>query len=243
MIEDQQEVFLQRKAIDLFNKNELTKAQKNFEEVIVLNPSNTNAYFYLGNIFHIKGVLGKAIKAFNKVLELDPKHTDASISLSVILNDIGRYEQAKEVFDSANKHVKKEGSSVADPKLNKSFSLKHFELAEMYFSYNRYDEALFEYNKAISLDSDSLEIRIKIAKVYSKKGFMTKAIDELRSLKSEFPNYVPARVALGLLHYGQGNILEAQTEWENALYKDPSNDEVQMYLDLAKNATETNLTI
>lgn len=243
MLDNQQEMFAQRRAIEFFNKNELTKAQKSFEEVIDLNPKNTNAYFYLGNIFHIKGILGKAIKAFNKVLELDPKHTDASISLSVILNDIGRYEQAKEVFDSANKFVKKDGGAIADPKLNKTFSLKHFEIAEMYFSYNRYDEALFEYNKAIALDPDTLDIRIKIAKVYSKKGFVSKAIEELRSLKSEYPNYVPARVALGLLHYGQGNVLEAQTEWENALYKDPSNEEVQMYLNLAKSATETNLTV
>lgn len=228
---------------ELFNKNSLSKAEKLFEEAIEINPTGAEALFYLGNIFHIKGLLGKAVKAFNKVLELDPNHTDAAISLSVILNDIGKYEQAQNIFEKANDHVKKESCGIQDPHINKKFSLKHYELAEMYFSYNRYEEALFEYNKASGLDPLNLEIRIKIAKVYSKKGYVNKAVETLKKLKSEKPGYTPARVALGLLHYGAGNVLEAQTEWQNALASDPSNEELQMYLNLSKSATETSLNV
>lgn len=226
---------------ELFKKNSLKKAFIIFEEVIALNPDNSEAYFHMGNIFHIQGQLGKAIKAFNKVLSLDPSHTDASISLSVILNDIGRYEEAQKIFDKANSQVKNQNIGVQDPHINKKFSLKHFELAEMYFSYERYEEALFEYNKACGLDPENLEIRIKIAKAYSKKGYLAKAFEELRKLKSEHPSYIPARVALGLLHYGKGNAIEAQNEWENALLKEPHNEEIQMYLNISHSATETNL--
>jgi tetratricopeptide (TPR) repeat protein len=111
----------------------------------------------------------------------------------------------------------------------------------LYLSYNRYDEALFEYNKVIALDSENLEAKVKIAKVYAKKGFIAKAIEELRALKNEEPAYAPARIALGVLHYGNGNILEAQTEWEKVLLKDPFHSEASMYLNLSKTATETNL--
>lgn len=228
-------------AKDFFNKNQLKDALELLEDVISLNPSNSEAYFLSGNIMHIKGQLGKAIKAFKKTLELDPAHTDAAISLSVIYNDIGKYEEAKAIFDKADKRVKQEKTGVSDAHLNKKFALKHFELAEMYYSYNRYDEALFEYNKTIALDPDDLATRIKVAKVYSKKGYISKAQEELRRLKTEYPNYIPARVALGLLYYGNGNILEAQTEWQNALAKDPMNDELQMYMNLSKGATETRL--
>ena len=123
------------------------------------------------------------------------------------------------------------------------FANKHFEIAEMYFSYNRYEEALVEYNRAVLLDPTKLEVRIKIAKVYSKKGFTAKAFEELKKLKAEHPSYIPARVALGLLHYGKGNTIEAQSEWQNALSKDPHNEEIQMYLNLSKNATETTLSL
>lgn len=242
-MESKREIQLLQQGKELFNKNALSKAQKIFEEIIEVNSNSPEAFFYMGNIFHIKGQLGKAVKAFNKVLELDANHTDAAISLSVILNDIGKYEEAKNVFEKANNHVKKETSGIQDPHINKKFSLKHNEIAEMYFSYNRYEEALFEYNKASSLDPENLEIRIKIAKVYSKKGYINKAIEVLRKLKSEKPGYAPARVALGLLHYGSGNVLEAQTEWQNALSTDPSNEELQMYINLSKSATETSLNL
>lgn len=242
-MENKREIQLLEQGKELFNKNALSKAQKLFEEVIEINPSSPEAYFHIGNIFHIKGMLGKAVKAFNKVLELDQNHTDAAISLSVILNDIGKYEEAKSVFEKANNHVKKESSGIQDPHINKKFSLKHYEIAEMYFSYSRYEEALFEYNKASALDPENLEIKIKVAKVYSKKGYMQKAVEVLKKLKAEKPGYPPARVALGLLHYGAGNVLEAQTEWQNALAHDPGNEELQMYLNLSKSATETSLNV
>ena len=188
-----------------FNENDLVSAQKYLDEVIDQSSESSDVHFLMGNIHHVKGELGSAIKCFKKVLELDPGHTDAAISLSVIYNDIGKYDEAKTIFESADKRVKSNMSTpgAADEHLNKKFSLKHFELAEMYFSYQRYDEALFEYNKAVTLNPEDLAIRIKVAKVYAKKGFSNKAIEELQKLKSENPNYAQARIALGLLYYGK----------------------------------------
>lgn len=235
---------LLKKAKDAFQKNDLKTASLFLNEIIDQNPNATEAYFYLANVFHVRGELGKAIKGFQRVLELDPNHTDAAISLSVIYNDIGKYEEAKAIFEKANNQVKNtQSAGVADPHLNKKFSLKHYELAEMYVSYGRCDEALFEYNKAIALDSDNLEIRIKVAKAYTKKGFTSKAFDELRRLKNENPGYMPARIALGLLYYGNGNIIEATAEWQNVLSREPNHPEAMMYVNLSRSATETSIQL
>jgi tetratricopeptide (TPR) repeat protein len=235
---------LMKKAKEAFQKNDLKTASLLLNEVIEQNPQSTEAFFYLANVFHLRGELGKAVKGFQRVLELDPHHTDAAISLSVIYNDIGKYEEAKAIFEKANNQVKNtQGQGLSDPHLNRKFSLKHYELGEMYASYSRYEEALFEYNKAVNLDPDNLELRIKIAKTYTKKGFTSKAFEELKRLKNEQPGYMPARIALGLLYYGNGNIIEAQAEWQNALSRDPDHAEAQMYLSLSRGATETNLTL
>ncbi len=231
---------LLKKAKEAFQKNDLKTSSLFLNEIIDQNPNATEAFFYLANVFHVRGELGKAIKAFQRVLELDPNHTDAAISLSVIYNDIGKYEEAKAIFERANNQVKNsQGQGLADPHLNKKFSLKHYEIAEMYVSYGRCEEALFEYNKAIALDPDNLEIRIKVAKAYTKKGFSSKAFDELRRLKNENPGYMPARIALGLLYYGNGNIIEAQAEWQNVLSREPSHPEAVMYVNLSRTANET----
>lgn len=235
---------LLRKSKDAFQKNDLKTASLFLNEIIEHNPNATEAFFLLANVFHVRGELGKAIKAFQRVLELDPHHTDAAISLSVIYNDIGRYEEAKAIFERANSQVKSTSQQgLADPHLNRKFSLKHYEIAEMYASYSRMEEALFEYNKAATLDPDNLEIRIKIAKAYTKKGFTSKAFEELKRLKNEHPGYMPVRIALGLLYYGNGNVIEAQAEWQNVLGREPSHPEATMYIGLSKGATETTINI
>lgn len=236
---------LLKTARECFEKLEYKKAQVVLSEIIESDDRNVDALFLLANIFHINGEIGKAIKAFNKVLNLNPEHTDAAISLSVLYNDIGQYEDAKKVFDTANERVKgknKGGSGLMEDKhINKKFASKHYEIADLYLSYNRYDEALFEFNKVVGLDPENLEARIKIAKVYAKKGFVAKAIEELRNLKNEEPSYAPARIALGVIHYGNGNVLEAQSEWEKVLIKDPFHSEASMYMNLSKTATETRI--
>tara|TARA_R110002049_G_scaffold298451_1_gene488172 strand:+ start:274 stop:1020 length:747 start_codon:yes stop_codon:yes gene_type:complete len=237
------------KGRNCFDRGDLKRASIIYNELLEgadpVNDRDTlvECYFQMGNIFHHQGEIGKAIKAFNKVIELEPSHTDASISLSVLYNDIGHYESAKKVFVQANERVKAQGASggVEDTHVNKKFAGKHLEIAEMYMSYNRYDEALFEYNKVIALDPTLLNVRVNIAKVYAKKNFMAKAFDELKRLKNEEPNYMEARVALGVLYYGAGQILEAQSEWERVLAKDPQNSEAAMYLNLSRTATETRI--
>lgn len=229
----------------LIEKGKRADAQKILNELLedIDNNDQSEIYFMLGNIFHLNGEIGKAIKAFNKVLVIEPSHTDAAISLSVLYNDIGHYEEAKKVFEQANERVraKTSGEKIVDKHISKKFAAKHYELAELYVTYGRFDEALFEYNKASSLDMENLEIRIKIAKVYAKKNFIGKAFEELKKLKIENPNYIQARISLGVLYYGSGKILEAQSEWQQVLSKEPFNKEANMYMNLSKTASETSI--
>ena len=240
------------KAMEYYRKGNYDDSQKIFNEILKsvdLEEHTSMAidiYFALANILHTKGEIGKAIDAFKKVLVLGPNHTDASICLSILYNDIGHYESAKKIFKQVDKRVKanaKEGELLEDGHINKKFSQKHYELGELYLAYQRYDEALFEYNKTISLDPANLEVRIKIAKVYAKKNFFNKAFDELKKLKNEYPKYSEARVALGILYYGSGKVLEAQNEWERVLSVDPKCEEAKMYLNLSKTATETQVAL
>jgi hypothetical protein len=78
-----------------------------------------------------------------------------------------------------------------------------------------------------------LDVRIRRAKAYAKKGFLTRSMQELQQLKSEHPHFLPARIQLGLLHYSQGNILDAELEWEGVLTLDSQNREAKAYLQMA----------
>lgn len=221
------------------SRREFSAAEKLIRERISTRPDNPDSHYWLGVMYYFQGNVSQTVENLKKALSLDPGHTDAAICLSVLLNDIGKYDDAKKVFEQANQSIVNK-RNFGDVRIDRKFAVKHLELADLYFRYRRYDEAIDEYGKASRLDPTTLEIRIRRAKAYAKKGFLTRSIQELQQLKREAPNYSPARVQLGLLYYSQGNILDAELEWESVLSFDPENREALAYLKMGKRArTET----
>jgi tetratricopeptide (TPR) repeat protein len=220
---------------ELLQKKEFGKAESLIREKLDQDPESADAFYLLGVMYYFQGKMGPTVENLKKALHIDPQHTDAAICLSVLYNDIGKYDDAKRVFEQANQSVahKRTGD---DWGIDRKFAVKHMELADLYFRYRRYDESIEEYAKAALLDPTTLEIRIRLAKAYAKKGFLTRAMQELQQLKNEHPEYTPARIQLGLLHYSQGNVLDAELEWEGVVDVDPSNREGHAYLEMARQA-------
>ncbi len=217
---------------ELLSRRQFTEVEPLIRQRLKRDPENPDGYYLLGVMYYFQGQVGPTVENLKKALSLDPRHTDAAICLSVLLNDIGKYDDAKRVFDQANQSVahKRTGDDLA---IDRKFAVKHLELADLYFRYRRYEEAIEEYSKASRLDPDTLDIRIRRAKAYAKKGFLTRSMQELQQLKREHPHYAPARIQLGLLHYSQGNILDAELEWESIIQIEPQNREAHAYMQMA----------
>ncbi len=216
-------------------KKSYQEASELIRQALLIEPDNADFYYLRGILHSYQGRLTDSIEDLKRSLQLDPRHTDSAVCLSVILNDIGRYDEAKKIFEQANQSVflKQIGD---DAQIDRRFSVKHFELGDLYFRYRRFDEAIEEYNKAIQLEPQAVDIRIKRAKAYAKKGFITRAIQDLQQLKVERSTDLTVRIQLGLLHYSQGNVLDAELEWESVLEMDPVHREASAYLDLIKSA-------
>jgi tetratricopeptide (TPR) repeat protein len=224
-----------RKIQDLISRKDFGGAQALVRERLRLRPEDADAHYFQGVIAYFQGQMSQTVEHLRRCLSIDPKHTDAAICLSVLYNDVGKYDDAKQVFEQANQSVlhKRIGDDLA---IDKKFAVKHLELADLYFRYRRYNEAIEEYGKAILLDPESLDIRIRRAKAFAKKGFVPRAMQELQQLKLEQPRFTAARIQLGLLHYSQGNLLDAELEWEGVLEVDSSHREAKAYLAMAKQA-------
>lgn len=199
----------------LLGKREFGKAEALIRERLQAEPDSADAHYFMGVLHYFQGQVGQTVEHLRRTLAIDPHHTDAAICLSVLYNDIGKYDDAKKVFEQANQSVAHRRTGTIQ-EIDRKFAVKHMELADLYFRYRRYDEAIDEYGKAALLDPTTLEIRIRRAKAYAKKGFLTRSMQELQALKNEHPDYHPARIQLGLLHYSQGNILDAELEWEKS---------------------------
>lgn len=201
---------------------------------LLLKPQrNPEIYQMLATIYYDQGQFSKAIKTFKRALEIDPSYTDASVGLSIILNDLGKYEEGKKVFQDAQKLLDMK-SGRTDSFIDEKIASKHEELADLYYQYKKYSEALEQLFKAQKLSSRKTEITLRIAECYVKLGFNDKAIRDLKSLIGEYPHFIPARLKLGVIYYNSNLIAEATEQWENVLLRDPQHPEALRFLKMAQ---------
>lgn len=221
----------------LLNQKDFVRAESLIREKQGRDPNSADAHYLMGVLRYFQGSVGPTITSLKRALEIDPRHTDAAICLSVLMNDLGKYDEAKKIFDQANQSVVHRREGVVSG-VDLKFSVKHLELGDLYFRYRRYDESIEEYSKAALLNPVHFEIRIRRAKAYARKGFVSRALQDLQSLKHDHPEYLPSRVHLGLLHYSQGNLIDAELEWEEILRRQPDHPEAIAYLTMIRRSRE-----
>ncbi|GIL18804.1 MAG: hypothetical protein BroJett040_25550 [Oligoflexia bacterium] len=216
-------------------------AEPILSQMILQGSRNPEVFQMLATIFYDKGQFNKAIKTFKRALEIDPTYTDASVGLSIILNDLGRYDEGKKVFEDAKTLLdRKKGAN--DPYLDEKLASKHEELADLYFQYKRYNEALEQYLKAHKLSSRKLDITLHVAECFVKMGDSSRAVKELKQLIRHYPQSHAARMKLGIIYYNSGNLAEAAEQWESILMRDPEHVEANKYLRMTQKAGITTIS-
>jgi tetratricopeptide (TPR) repeat protein len=217
-------------------------AEPILQQMLLQNTRNPEVYQMLATIYYDKGQFSKAIKTFKRALEIDPTYTDASVGLSIILNDLGKYDEGKQVFIEAQTQLDKKAGKN-DPFVDEKLSSKHEELADLYFQYKRFNEALEQLLRAQKLSTRKAEITMRIAEVYVQLGQSDRAVKDLRSLIREYPHFVPARLKLGVIYYNSNNVAEATEQWENVLMRDPQHPEALRFLKMAQAAGITSIEL
>jgi tetratricopeptide (TPR) repeat protein len=213
-------------------------AEPLLQQLLMSDAKNPEVFHMLATIAYDQGKFNKAIKTFRRALEIDPTFTDASVGLSIILNDLGRYDEGKKVFQDAQAALSKK-SGEPDPYVSEKLATKHDELGEMYFQYKRYDEALEQYTKALSLSSRKADLKMKMVECFIKKDDDARAMKELKLLVQEFPQFVPARLKLGLMYFNMKQTVSAVEHWEAVLLRDPEHPIALKYLQMAQEAGST----
>lgn len=223
-----------------FIDGDYTTAEPLLNQPTLLNSRNPEVLQMLATIYYDKGNFNKAISTFKKALEIDPGYTDAAVGLSIILNDIGRYEDARKIFEEARSQLDLK-KQAAEPNLNEKFAARHAELADMYLQFKRFDDSIEQYTKAISLSGRKSDLTLQLAECLVQAGQRDKAIRELKTLLQADPRLTASRLKLGLILYNSHHIAEAVDQWENILRYDARNAEALRYLKMAQAAGVTTL--
>ena len=204
------------------------------QQLMIMDDRNPEVYYMAGTLYFEKGQLKKALGAFKKSLEIDPNFTDSSIGLSIILNDLGRYGEGKQVFEEAYALMKQKDNGGDKPYVNEKLAMKHEELADLYFLYNRYEEALENYNKAADFSKNHVQYKIKAIDSLIHMKLLSRALREAEALEDRNPRHVDLLLKLAQIHYQMNNNRKAQDYWERVLSQDPKNREAKNHLELSQ---------
>lgn len=215
-------------------------AESLLQQLLLRVQRNPEIHQMLATIAYNRGQFNKAIQHFKRALEIDPAYTDASVGLSIILNDLGRYDEGKKVFVEARQRLDR-AKGKPDPWVDEKLASKHEELADLYSQYARPQEALEQLLKAQKLSSRKAEITMRIADIWVAMGQPDRAIKDLRNLVREMPALTTARLKLGTVMYNAHQVAEAVEQWENVLMREPKNSEALKLLKMAQAAGITSL--
>lgn len=215
-----------------YENREYAKAEPYLARVISQTHGFADVHNMMGVIHHDKGRLNEARDEFKLALDLNPQYTEAALNLAVTHNDLGDYEDAQVVYRGAITRAGQPQEAI-DPFAKGKIANLHAELAQAYLDVELPNESVQELRNAIRLCPDFADLRVKLANIHREMGDLSAAHYELAEAILAKPNYVVARVAMGVLLLVSGQRVKAIAEWEQALRVDPDNKSAQMYLRMA----------
>ena len=214
---------------DHYAAREYDKAERYLVQLAQEHLAYADVYEMLGVIYHQQGRLSDAEAMFQEALRINPAYTEAALNLAVTFNDLGKYREAKEIYQTAM-NASRNAPRQLDPFAKGKIANMHAEVGAAYHTVGLYEDAVREYEHALALCPKFVDIRTKLGTTYREMGNMQAAVREFERVKAENPNFAMARLHLGLSYYAVGRNDEAAHEWEQVLAINPDNRSAHMYL-------------
>lgn len=213
-----------------FSEADCMRAERHLLEVLEGGAKYPDIHYTLGLIDHQRGNYRRAVERFGQAVSLNPDYTEALLSLSITLNDMGRYDEARDAYDRAAEILSRKGGSPGGNLFRGRIANLHKELGELYLALGQHDDAIREYRHALSVAPGYPDLRVRLVTALREAGRTDEARNEVDAFLAETPGNAAALIQKGILHYLAGEKARARRAWEEALYKEPLNKIVQVYM-------------
>lgn len=88
-------------SIEMLHEEDVDGAVKALRDVLLADPGNAHAHYYLGLAFMRKEKAGAALAAFAEAIDRDPAHLGAQVYRAWCLYELGRFEEAIDAGERA----------------------------------------------------------------------------------------------------------------------------------------------
>ncbi len=213
-----------------YAEKDFRRAETLLREAMAGGANYPDIHYTLGLIYHYWGKLEEAVREFEYGLSLNPEYTEALMSLSITLSELGRYEEARDAHRKAAASLARAGTAVPGTQPVGKIANLHAELGQLYLAVGRTEEAITEYRKALLVAPGFPDLRVRLAYALREAGRLEEGLAELDMAIAGRPGLISAHAQRGVILYLLERKEEARAAWEKALYRDPLNKLVQLYL-------------
>lgn len=176
----------------LFTENKEDAATSTFEALLARNPESAPAYFYLGLIKARSGAFDKAVFNYKEVLKRVPSHVGARINYALVLEQLGREEEALDEYRQVQ-----QASPPGNIRTSAEQRITNIQRAINGFSSNLSYNMSFDNNANLSDANPSAELRSDLTGTLN---YRYKYSSLIRSGAAFSPTYV-------IYHRGQSDFL------------------------------------
>jgi tetratricopeptide (TPR) repeat protein len=185
--------------LGFYQKKDYTRAAKEMQRAIALDPTNTQALNYLGNTFLAQKKNREAVKLYKTSLAMDPTQDKLHMSLGNIYLGEKKYSDAEKEFK-------------ASMKLNPADTVAPYTLGQMYQQQGRYAEAEKQFKQVIRMAPGDANPLYALGALYNKQGKYADAVKELTQAVKLKPKMAAAHLELGSAYGALDDTNNAQRE-------------------------------
>jgi tetratricopeptide (TPR) repeat protein len=211
----QQGILQQAKA--LHHAGRLSEAEALYRQILLLQPNQADALYFLGMLAYQAGQSELAIELIRKAIHCRPNYAEAYCNLGVILNDKGKQDEAIAYFHQA---------LSLKPNCAEAFWFMGNTLSDQ----GKLDEAVDCFHQVLTLRPTYVEAYNNLGVILNKQGKLDEAAASLRQAVALKPDFAEANYNLGNILSEQGRLDEAVTNFRQALSIKP--DYTEAYYNL-----------
>ncbi len=197
-------------------------------EAIVEGIGYADAHNLLGLSLALIGRQEEALASFDAALRLNARYVEAHLNRAVLLNDLGRSDDARAAFEIAETLGGPDETGFPVMVANR-LANAHASLAMEYRAAGALDEAIAQYERALSLRPGYADIRLALARALTERGRHADAGRALDEVLKNRPEWLDAMLLRGLAAYLEGDFGVADRIWTAAADRHPEEPRIEIY--------------
>lgn len=223
-----------------FERGEVDRALETLTPLLETRQSFADLHYMVGVLLDRQGQPEAAAERLRDAIRLNPSYAEALLALGSVYERGGDYERSQELTERAAAVTRPTGDGLDATTRGKLANLQAA-VGDAYAQVGELRDAIESYRKALDRCPEFHDIRFKLGTALRDAGLPHKAELEFTRVLRGNPEYLAAKVQLGVTYYTLGRTPEARTTWNEVLAHDPAREDARMYLRMVDALDEENV--